>query len=196
MTDAGEVARHPMLPLRRGMATGSGVWGLGSLVVAMIAGELPPVLVLALTAMLAAFWGLAMWWTMRSRMEEMYDEAERADGPHDGDRRTPFVLGLLVSCLLLLVLLVVMWVMALLFQSSDSQDEAAVFTHFVPGFLLGSCLWLALEVRDLRRWQDESGLEIFSRVGGRHVAWTSRQAQGRLVAVVQRSPAVAVTTEP
>lgn len=156
--------------------------GLVSLVVLTLMGEISALAIVVPAALFAAFYGLGVWWFLRGRMEVMWHQAARVEGPLRTRPRQPFVLGLLLALLAAVLGTLVAWCMG----SVLGED---MLGHLVPGLLLGVCLWVSLEVRDLRCWQESSGLELRTRAGARRFAWTSKQGQEMLVAVVQRRPA-------
>lgn len=58
-----------------------------------------------------------------------------------------------------------------LIQTVSSQGGLELFW---PAFMLGACLWMGLELRDLGRWQVAPGREVLLR---RDISWLSADAR-------------------
>lgn len=176
----GEI-RHPLVPMHKGFGVGSGVLGILTLVVmAVDIGELLPMLVGGFFfGVLGGLTFFVIVARMRSSQIELLD---RVDGPIVGRPRPAYVAGLLLAAALGVVLTAAMW--ATVWLPGDGSP-------ILPGALIALGLASVLEAQDLRRWQDETGCEIFTRASPGLVAWTSAQARERLVIVDQHSASVA-----
>lgn len=156
--------------MRKTMGVCSGAMGLVGLLVAAATSDAHPVAVVAGAVFMALFWGLATWWALRGRTRALWQAAPRVDVAFDArveGMRRGAVRGLALS----VVLAVVMAGVLLLMQGVTKQGGLELFW---PGFMLGACLWMLLDLRDLNRWQTASGLEVLLR---RDVSWLSAEAR-------------------
>lgn len=190
MSEQVPVAHLPVVPQRQGLAVGATVFGLIAAVV-IIGTSQGPLTELVLMLIFAVPFGLLTWWISRGRAETQLSLVIRIDGPVPADSRGALVRGGLHAALLAVAEAVTIGALAWWMGPEGTW-------RFLPGILLGMALMLLLEIRDLRRWQESNGLELFTRSDGPRIAFTSRQAVERLVAVAQGDGPVLATpsTEP
>lgn len=161
MTTPDELTPAPLSAeaMRRAMMVGSGVLGVLAMPTAVLLSDSPAVAIITSALVMAVIWGALMWWALRSRTRVLWRQAAqvrvtsaaRADGARRA-RVRGFVLSLVIS--------VPMAAMVTFMTALTGQSG---LWSFWPGFLLGACLWMALELRDLTRWQDEVGCEVLLR---------------------------------
>lgn len=176
MTHEGVVARYPAAALGSGMASGG--FALGALALLWVAGTggVPAV---AVAVFFAVIWGTAMWALLRARTRAGRDDLSRVMGRPRGSDGMAWTAGALRAVFLGVALLIVSWV------GASVLDEGVL--AFLPGGLLGASIYTALDTRDLRRWQDDVGLELCTRVGAGPISWTNDQARRAFVAVPRRA---------
>lgn len=126
---------------------------------------------------MALFWGLLMWLAFRARIVRRRADLPVIERPVNRDERQGVRRGLVSAVVLALSVDAAAGVMALL--GIEDADGVGI----TLGILLGAALWLALQARDLRRWEAATSLTLFTRSGARRVAWTGGQAQEQLVLV-------------
>ncbi|MXG90408.1 hypothetical protein [Nocardioides flavescens] len=130
--------------------------------------------------LVALFWGGMMWLSFRRRWQRYCADSPVADATRPGGKRRGRARGLITSATVALGLLLVVGFFRLVGWGDESTPGLML------GIFLGLAVWSALHRRDLRSWEAEHALAVWSRAGARRIAWTSTQAQNRLV-LVRRS---------
>ena len=174
------VTARPHLPVVAFRVAGTGVWAVtGAVITALVVidADKPLGRLIGVLAW-ASFYGMAMWWFMRLAGSTRWEELDRVSGPGERGTAASVARGLLAGAAGCAVAVLVLWGLARL----DEGSGDGIYVVMMPGLLLGTALWGALELRALRRWQASTGLEVFTKFGGRKWAWTSSQARERLVA--------------
>lgn len=124
----------------------------------------------------AAWFGLWTWFFARRRQLRMWLTADRGQQRPHVDPGSAFRRGLMLSLVGTVAEIVVLVVFSRLWGL-----EAVGFVG--GGIVIGVAVAQGLGARDLKRWQEEHHLVVYRRVGARWVAWTSRQARGRLIVI-------------
>lgn len=159
------------------MMVGSGVLGVLAMPTAVLLSDSPAVAIITSALVMAVIWGVLMWWATRSRTQAPWRQGAlvqiSADARAEGTRRG-WVRGLVLA-----VFIVAPMAAMLIFMNALTGDDW--LWSFWPGFALGACLWMLLELRDLTRWQDEVGRDVLLR---RDVPWWGQQARSGAVFVL------------
>lgn len=175
----GEV-KHPVVPMRRGEALGSGVMAVFGMA-AVVVTSIHRLEALAGVVLLAVL----MWFVVRGVARivgSVIPDLDRVQGPIVGDHPRAFRRGVLHGVAFGTVVLLVAGAWWWL------RNDLALPILVAP---LIYCFGSLGAATHLRGWQDETGSELFTRAAPSLVAWTRAQARARLVIVDQHSTSVA-----
>lgn len=140
---AEETRAAPVVSIAQRAGYGAGLGVLGVIALAwLLAASDHPVADLVLCTTIALIFGVLVWLTSRRDAEQRVTAIDRLVGADRSSSgfRNGLLQALVVAGFIGLVLALVMWAFG-----ADQSWEV------VPSIMLGSALWMALEIRDLRR---------------------------------------------
>lgn len=185
----GVVARLPVLPIRIGAAIGFLVAGLGALI-AVVATADRPAATFARALGECVVIGGVMWLLQRGRESWRRQGLDPAMRPTAYLRWPALARGILGAVCAAAVGAVVMGLLVWAW-GGDASDAG-----FVVALWLGFGASAALSARDLRRWQELNGLDVFTNGAGPRFAYTRSQAVRQVVLVERRAVVLGAGRQP
>lgn len=172
----------PLAGVQVGIGVGAGWLGLLWLT-ALVATGTGAAGTLASAVVVAAIFGVLMWVASRNRLEFHRGNASQVTGPGRRGWRSAFWRGVTMALGLAVAESLVLGLFEWLWGGQGVHD-------LLPGILLGVAVWMTLDARDLRRWQQDNALAVFTRTGSSPLAFTKLQARRQHVLIPLDSAAV------
>jgi hypothetical protein len=177
MSNQDAVADLPVLPMRVGNVVGCSVLGLLALIAIVVTSN-QPVGALIGALFFATFFGVLTWVMSRGFQRTQLADLSHVASPDSQDSQRAILRGLFWAIVLAVMEALVLGCLMWLWGRNVIESIAG-------GILLGFAVWQVLDARDLRRWQDCSGLVLFTRAGANRMAFTRKQARGQFVVVAK-----------